>query len=85
MRKIIRLIVAIMLSAMVFAGVAATVQVVRKSLQKEEITQSKEPESEEPRKGLTVLPMPEGDETAGWGEVRRVSDATPAREWTKSY
>ena len=44
MRKIIRLIVAIMLSAMVFAGVAATVQVVRKSLQKEEITQSKEPE-----------------------------------------
>ncbi len=83
MRKIIRLIVAIMLSAMVFAGVAATVQVVRKSLQKEEITQSKEPE--ESRKGLTVLPMPEGDETAGWGEVRRVSGATPTREWTESY
>lgn len=79
MRKFVRLIVAILLSALVFAGVGATVGIVRKYM-KEEREAKQTVEEETTYSGLRVLPMPPGEETAGWGELHPVRD-----EWTKNY
>ena len=77
MRKLIRLIVAVLLSALVIAGVGATVGIVRKYMKED--AEKKKTAEEESLSGLTVLPYPPGDETAGYGEI-----ISPYR-WTKMY